>query len=68
MNDKKITITIPRDPAKGVSIAVEGHAGPCCQGLTKAIETALGVTTGDSQTQEFNQVEQQQQQQQQTGW
>ena len=68
MNDKKITITIPRDPAKGVSIAVEGQAGPGCQGLTKAIENALGVTTGDTQTQEFDQVAQRQQQQQQTGW
>ena len=59
----KITITIPRDPSKGTSIKVEGHSGPGCQKLTEAIEAALGVTTGDVQTEEFDHIVTQQQRQ-----
>ena len=59
----KIVISIPRDPSKGTSIKVEGHSGPGCQKLTEAIEAALGVTTGDVQTEEYNHVVTQEQQQ-----
>jgi hypothetical protein len=35
-----------------VNIKVEGISGPGCKALTKALESALGDTTGDKNTEE----------------
>lgn len=61
---KKITITVPFDFKKGVTIETEGFAGQGCKNATGAFEKALGKVTGDTDTEEMFKVEQQQDQQQ----
>lgn len=56
LNQKKITITVPKDPRAGVKVAVEGCPGPSCESLTAAIEAALGTQSNNDQTQEFFQA------------
>lgn len=51
----KIIVNVPRDPNKGTTVTVEGHAGPGCQKMTEGIERALGKTVKDDTTEEFNQ-------------
>lgn len=50
---EQIVVTI--DTGAEVTVEVKGHAGPGCQQLTKALETALGETTKDRTTHEFQQ-------------
>lgn len=48
---EKVIVEI--DPHARVTVSVEGVAGPGCHDVSRAIETALGRTTGDEQTPEF---------------
>jgi hypothetical protein len=64
----KIIVNLPRDPNKEVTIQVEGHVGPGCQKLTRAIEQGLGATTNDAQTDEFYQAEVKQRQELENGF
>jgi len=48
---EKVTITISPDGTP--TIHVEGHAGPGCKDLTKALEKALGKVTSDKATADF---------------
>jgi len=47
-----IIITIDNDGA--TEIQVDGHKGPGCKDLTKALEDALGSVSGDRLTNEFH--------------
>lgn len=45
------------DADGNVTVAAQGVKGQGCQALTKAIEQALGTTTGDQKTADFYQQE-----------
>ena len=47
------TILIDIDPAGGVKITVQGHAGPGCHALTRDLEQRLGTTVQDERTREY---------------
>jgi tRNA A37 threonylcarbamoyladenosine biosynthesis protein TsaE len=49
MTNLEITV----DAEGGATVKVQGHAGPGCTEVTKAIEAALGKTTDDVKTPEF---------------
>ena len=59
---REVIVTIT--PAGEIEVKVQGHAGPGCKDLTKQLEAALGETTGDAKTTEFNLPDQEQQRQQ----
>ena len=42
----------------GVKVKVDGCSGPSCSDLTKALENALGKTTGDEKTSEYYEEQQ----------
>jgi hypothetical protein len=48
---EKVIVEI--DAHARVTVSVEGVAGPGCHDVSRAIEAALGRTTGDQQTPEF---------------
>ena len=48
------TITVEVSPEGETEIKVEGHCGPGCKELTRAIEKAIGHTTSDQLTPEFH--------------
>lgn len=52
---RQIIVTIAPDGA--VEVKVEGHAGPGCRDLTKALEADLGQTEQDRRTSEYHQPE-----------
>ena len=54
----RIVITCPKDSSKGVTIEVDGVAGPSCGKLTEKLESALGKVTAREEKAEFNQVSQ----------
>ncbi len=60
----KITVTIPRDPSKGVSIDVDGVTGPRCAKLTEKLEAAMGKVQAREEKGEFHQMSQDQGQEQ----
>lgn len=61
------TVTIDVSPNGEATVKVEGHAGPGCKQLTKAIEAAIGHTTGDVLTPDFHRSQAAGQQQEQRG-
>ncbi|MCK6473797.1 MAG: DUF2997 domain-containing protein [Planctomycetes bacterium] len=59
---RQIVVTIAPDGA--VEVKVEGHAGPGCRDLTRALEADLGQTEHDRWTAEYHQPERQDDRQQ----
>lgn len=57
---KTIRITVPRDPARGVKVEVDGVTGESCTSLTAKIEQALGSPGQRELTEEYYHVETQQ--------
>ena len=53
MNNEEIIVTIAEDGT--TTVAVQGHAGPGCKGLTAQFEAALGETIADQKTPEYAQ-------------
>ena len=49
---EQIIITIDKDAE--VKVEVQGHIGSGCTALTNEIERALGETTKDEKTEEYN--------------
>lgn len=47
-------ITVDITPEGETTVKVEGQHGPGCKELTRAIEAAIGQTTGDRLTPEFH--------------
>lgn len=61
----KIVVTVDEDGE--VKVAVAGYRGTGCKALTRALEAALGLTTGDEVTREYGMTEQTQAQQTRQG-
>lgn len=59
-------VTVDITPQGEVEIKVQGQCGPGCKELTKAIESAIGKTTGDVLTPEFHRSAGQPQRREQT--
>jgi hypothetical protein len=47
-------IIIRIDPSGNPTIKVEGHPGPGCKDITKAVEKALGTVVSDKTTNEYS--------------
>ena len=47
------TILVTIGPTGETTVSVQGAAGPSCQDLTRALESALGTTTEDTRTPEY---------------
>ena len=43
-------------PDGQIEVSVDGLKGASCKDVTKAVEKALGATTSDANTPEFNQI------------
>jgi hypothetical protein len=50
-------VIVEIDPRAKVTVSVEGHGGPGCRDVSRAIEAALGRTTDDERTPDFYQEE-----------
>ena len=54
---KRIIITVPRDPSKGIRVEVEGATGQSCTELTANIENALGKVQDRTLKDEYHQID-----------
>ena len=54
----RIVIKVPKDPANGVTVEVDGVTGPSCGKLTEKIEAALGKVAAWEEKAEFHQAAQ----------